>query len=94
MKLLPHAMVVALAIGSPVCAAPAIGQASKPDPKPNVTPAKKDADKIVCRTFPVTGSLVQTKRLCAPQHDWDLAYQLRRESTGGSCAGASPFSPC
>lgn len=53
------------------------------------TPRKvADDDRMICKKFPVTGTLTQTKRLCARKREWDLADALRRERGSGACGTA------
>jgi hypothetical protein len=60
-------------------AAPSTATPATPDAKP-VKPkklAKDDPERVMCKTEPVTGSLVRGKRICKTQAEWK---QLAQES--------------
>lgn len=52
-------------------------------------------DKVICKTFPVTGSLALTHKVCGTKRDWEIQRQMLRESAvvdscrsraeGGAC---------
>ncbi len=42
------------------------------DPQPLPTPSPNAADKIVCKQFAETGSLVRTEKICKTRRQWDI----------------------
>ena len=65
---------------------------------PATTPPKKPAtspDKIICRSFPETGSLVRMIKVCKTKHDWDVDRENLRAGPGvDSCRNAGNGGPC
>ncbi|OYY91203.1 MAG: hypothetical protein B7Y45_04225 [Sphingomonas sp. 28-66-16] len=73
--------------------------ANDPPPVPNPAPKKVSAtspDKIVCRQFPVTGSLVQTYKTCKTVREWDMEREAVRASnrSPASCGGLAEGGGC
>lgn len=71
---------------------PAMAFAQTPSaPTAPVAPVKTAAatgdNRMICKTFAVTGSLVRTTRVCKEKHYWDLDYSLRRQTTVTSSCG-------
>lgn len=68
-------------------------------PTPAATRAKPDAnsaEKVICRRFAVTGSLVGTYKACKTQREWDQERDNIRASGPGSesCRNAANGGPC
>ena len=72
--------------------------AADPQAVPAATPPKKPAtspDKIICRTFPETGSLVRTTKVCKAKREWDTDRANLRAGPGvDSCRNAGNGGPC
>lgn len=71
---------------------PAMALAQTPiAPTSRVAPVKAAGatgdDRMICKTFAVTGSLVRTTRVCKEKHYWDMEYALRRQSVTTSSCG-------
>jgi hypothetical protein len=66
----------------------AVAQQTKPE-------TKKELDPMKCKRMPVTGSLVQSKKVCMSEADWrqqrDDANNLGSDKicVGASCSGAA-----
>jgi hypothetical protein len=85
-----------LAIASLV-AVPAVLHAEHQGQKFNDAPEKvaDSEDKIVCKHFPVTGSLVDSYRVCKPKREWEhertninglgVANSCQKWAEGGQC---------
>ena len=71
-----HAIIAALSV---VAAVPAVAQ----QPETKKVRAERDPSEVVCKKFPVTGSLVATKKICATRADWSKATaQQSRDARG------------
>ena len=46
-------------------------------PQPATTPSTNDDAKVVCKSIKITGSRLQSKRVCGTKRQWEL---MRRES--------------
>ena len=47
-------------------------------------------DRVICKTFPVLGSLVATTRECRTKRQWEAErLNLTQKNSLGSCAGPS-----
>ncbi len=45
-------------------------------------------DRMICKTFPVTGSLIATNKICLTKHEWDWKHSnLTQRDAIGTCAG-------
>jgi len=62
------------------------------DPPPTSHPrqvAAEDKNKIVCKTWAPTGSLIANSRECRTRHDWDrMRIDTSHIVQGGSCNSA------
>lgn len=58
--------------------------------------AADPADKVICKKFLETGSLVRGYRVCKTKVEWQRERDLIRQTTGGSqgCKNASMGEPC
>jgi hypothetical protein len=84
-------LILACAVSAlPVAAAPPLGPAPKL--------ARDDPNRVVCRRFPVTGSLVQTVKMCKTNAEWrgqardaqDEATQMQQRGLINSCGSSEP----
>lgn len=58
-----------------------------PQPTPAATPAKQsanDPEKMICRRFAVTGSLVSSYKTCKTRREWDSEHDALRANGPGS----------
>lgn len=62
-----------------VAAIPAMAAAAEPQAK-----RTSDPDKVICKTFAETGSLVNTKRECKTRRDWDREREDLRANAGAN----------
>ena len=81
MRLVPALFAAAIV---PLTGAPA----QAPAAPPAKVASANDDNRIICKKFPVTGSLVQSTRVCKEKHYWDLEYAVRRQNTVTSSCGA------
>lgn len=53
-------------------------------------------DKMICKRFVETGSLVKGYRVCKTKREWVIARQEIRDAppTAASCANLNPNTPC
>jgi len=52
-------------------------------------------DKMVCKRFTETGSLVRAQRVCKTKRDWDRERSVIRSApAGGSCNASGTGSGC
>ena len=70
-----------------------------PQPKPSTPSAKQaanDPDKMICRRFAVTGSLVNSYKTCKTRREWDSEYDALRGGGPGSdpCRNSGNGGPC
>jgi hypothetical protein len=65
----------AMLIAQPVFAA------DKPASRQQASNSKDDPNKIICRKYKVTGSLIDTKRVCHTRADWKRLTQEARRTT-------------
>lgn len=66
------------------------GAASQP--APSATPAKQsatDPEKMICRRFTVTGSLVSSYKTCKTRREWDREHEALRTGPGSNSCGTS-----
>ena len=76
-------MVRFLAVG---LALVAIGSATAAPPKADAEKSAANRDKVICKQFPTTGSLVETYRSCKTKSEWDREREnLRTLSVSDSC---------
>ncbi|WP_010186257.1 hypothetical protein [Sphingomonas sp. PAMC 26605] len=72
--------------------------AADPQTPPSSTtkPAASAPDKPVCKQFPITGSLVGSKKICKTRREWDdERAQLRASGTGfDACANGGVGGKC
>jgi hypothetical protein len=69
-----------------LCAASAFA-APKPD-KVDVETVSDAPDKVICKRYPVTGSLVQTRKVCGTKEDWvKMRENLQRMNGGANSCG-------
>ena len=73
----------------PLLAAPLLIAAATQTSDPNRAERAGDPQsRMICKTFPVTGSLISTYRACKTKHDWDRERgNLTQRDPIGSCAG-------
>ena len=55
---------------------------------PPRTAVSTGEDRMICKKFPVTGSLVQMTRVCKEKRYWDMEDALRRQNTATSSCGS------
>ena len=68
-------------------------------PKPvtdEIEKASDPQDKMVCKRFIETGSLIKGYRVCKTKREWVMARQEIRDAppAPASCANVDPNSPC
>lgn len=72
--------------------------AADPQPTPATTPPRASAapEKMVCKQFPITGSLVGGKKICKTRLEWDDERALiRARGTGfDACANGGIGAKC
>ncbi|SDC70735.1 hypothetical protein SAMN05444678_1052 [Sphingomonas sp. YR710] len=68
---------IGLLLGVQCLSTAAVGDTSVP---------KTGQERIVCRTFPVTGSLVRKTKICKSVHDWEAERELLSQGPGVSDA--------
>ena len=57
--------------------------------------ASDDKDKVVCKRFADTGSLVSSHRICKPKRDWERARaESASMNAANSCATSGQGSGC
>lgn len=74
-----------LAVAAPQAAQPANPTATKP-----VQVASRDSEKIVCKRFIETGSLVKGRRECKSEADWQRERDLARQRGDGVSSCRDP----
>jgi hypothetical protein len=80
--------VVALLVSS----VPVAAQTPKRDAPEKAT---DNRDKVICKRFAETGSLVGQRRICKPKVEWERDRDnLRQFSGGSSCGNAGSGKPC
>ena len=76
-------------------AAPVFAATPASDQEAQGEKASDDKDKMVCKRFADTGSLVSSHRICKPKRDWERS---RANSTSmnaaNSCATSGAGIPC
>lgn len=73
--------------------------AADPQPTPVSTPQRASAapEKMVCKQFPITGSLVGSKKICKTRREWDEERAQLRASSGtgfDACANGGVGAKC
>jgi hypothetical protein len=68
-------------------------------PVQSATPAKQsanDPDKVICRRFAVTGSLVSSYKTCKTRREWDSEHAALRATgpASDSCRNSGNGGPC
>jgi hypothetical protein len=71
----------------------------EPQSTPSPTPATKsanDPEKVICRRFAVTGSLVSSYKSCKTRREWDIEREALRATGPGSdsCRNSGNGGPC
>jgi hypothetical protein len=62
--------------------------ATTPQQKPDVAEKAADSrDKIVCKRFIKTGSLIGTERTCKTKWEWERERENARQQSGSSACG-------
>jgi hypothetical protein len=57
--------------------------------------ASDPAEKVICKRFNETGSLVKSTRVCKTKADWERERDaLRAQNTGASCGNAGSTGSC
>jgi hypothetical protein len=72
--------------------------ATEPAPNPAPKLARDDPKRVVCRRLAVTGSLVQTVKICKTNAEWrgqardaqDEATQMQQRGLINSCGSSEP----
>jgi hypothetical protein len=62
-----------------------------PQLAPSATPAKQasnNLDKVICRRFTVTGSLVSSYKTCKTRREWDREHEALRTGPGSNSCGS------
>lgn len=74
-----------------LAAAPPLQAAEQPKPAPTRQAAVNDRDKIVCKRFIETGSLVRGYRTCKTKWEWERERENINapRTTSGACASAA-----
>lgn len=59
-------------------------------------PPAKPQEKLICKRFGETGSLVKSRRECKTERDWQRERDAVRQRDGGvsSCRNAANGGPC
>ncbi len=70
--------------------------AAAPPAKPDEREKSADsADKMICKRFAETGSLIASKRVCKTKRDWERERDaLRASSNINSCANQGSTGSC
>lgn len=72
--------------------------AADPQPAPTATtkPVASAPDKLVCKQFAITGSLVGSKKICKTRREWDIERENVRAVLPGtaSCANLGESRGC
>jgi hypothetical protein len=50
------------------------------------TPPKPKTEKVICKTFPKTGSLISTYKACKPAREWEREREALTQGAGVSDA--------
>jgi hypothetical protein len=71
---------------------PAAAPAPAPAPQRDAAERAADkGDKLICKRFLETGSLVRGYRVCKTKRDWERERDALRQSQGsGGCGGGDP----
>lgn len=59
-------------------------------------PSANDPDKVICRRFAVTGSLVSSYKTCKTRREWETEHEALRSTGPGSdsCRNSGNGGPC
>jgi ribosomal protein S1 len=87
-------MLRSLAIATLMLTATAAGAAPAQKPDEHEKSAD-DAEKVICKRFKETGSLVSSRRVCKSKRDWERERDALRTNNGiNSCANQVGAGTC
>lgn len=87
-------MVRLIAVGAVLLQIASVATATPP-PRDAVEKSADAADKMICKRFLETGSLVKAQRVCKTKADWERSRtEARQLDTTRSCSGIGGDSLC
>jgi hypothetical protein len=63
------------------CTLPALAEQPNTD---SAAPPKPKTEKVICKTFPKTGSLISTYKACKPAREWEREREALTQGAGVS----------